>query len=79
MPSSRKSCRIPLLFNQSRSASSELAGLSYRENALHVDVVYSIERPAITVDLFGGPSIFFTETELVTNVTTSSTPSIAHR
>ena len=62
----------PLLFNQSRSVGSELAGLSYRENALHLDVVYSIERPAITVDLFGGPSIFFTKTELVTNVTTSS-------
>ena len=62
----------PLLFNQSRSAGSDLAGLSYRENALHIDVVYSIERPAITIDLFGGPSIFFTETELVTTVTTSS-------
>lgn len=62
----------PLLFNQSRSASSELAGLSYRENALHLDVVYSIERPAITVDLFGGPSILFTETELVIQVTRSS-------
>ncbi len=62
----------PLLFNQSRSASSELAGLSYSENALHLGVVYSIEQPAITVDLFGGPSIFFTETELVTNVSTSS-------
>lgn len=62
----------PLFFNQSRSASSELAGLSYRENALHVDVVYTIDRAQISIDLFGGPSIFFTETELVTNVTTSS-------
>ena len=61
-----------LLFNESRRAGSELAGLSYRENALHIDVVYSIERPSITVDLFGGPSIFFTETELLTSVTTSS-------
>jgi hypothetical protein len=63
----------PLLFNQDRSVSSELAGLSYRENALHVDIVYSIDRSAVTIDLFGGPSIFFTETELVTNVTTNST------
>ena len=62
----------PLLFNQDRSVSGELTDLSYDERALHLDIVYSIHRGSVSVDLFGGPTFFFTETELVTEVTTRS-------
>lgn len=62
----------PLLFNQNRSISDELSGLTYSEQALHVDGVYTLRAGSIVVDVFGGPSFFFTETELLDEATTSS-------
>lgn len=55
----------PLFFDQNRVASDQLSGLDYKEQALHIDFVYSFDTDKITVDLFGGPSFFFTETELI--------------
>lgn len=62
----------PLLFNQNRSISSELTALEYQEQALHIDFVYSVESGSMTIDVFGGPTFFFTETELIDDVITSS-------
>jgi hypothetical protein len=62
----------PLLFNRNRSVGDELTGLEYSEQALHVDGVYTFSSGAITVDVFGGPTFFFTETELIDEATTSS-------
>jgi len=62
----------PLLFNHDRSVRGDLAGMSYDERALHVDVVYTVERPLFTIDFFGGPTFFFTDTELITDIGTRS-------
>ena len=62
----------PLFFNQPRSVSDDIAALEYSEQALNVDAVYTLTHGSFTVDVFGGVTFFFTETELIDKVTTSS-------
>jgi opacity protein-like surface antigen len=62
----------PLLFNQNRSVSGELPGLTHSEQAVNVDGVYTARSGSIVVDVFGGATLFFTETELLDEATTSS-------
>lgn len=62
----------PLFFNQPRSASDELTALEYKEQALNIDAVYTIASGSFVIDVFGGMTLFFTETELVDEITTTS-------
>jgi hypothetical protein len=62
----------PLFFNQPRTTSDDIAALEYSERALNVDAVYTLTSGAFTVDVFGGATFFFTETELIDEITTSS-------
>jgi hypothetical protein len=62
----------PLYFNQPRSASDETAALEYNEQSLDVDAVYTLSSGAFVVDVFGGATLFFTETELIDEITTNS-------
>ena len=62
----------PLFFNQPRTVSDDIAALEYAEQALNVDAVYTLVSGSFTVDVFGGITFFFTETELIDEVTTSS-------
>ncbi len=62
----------PLFFNQPRTTSDEITALEYSEQALNVDAVYTLTSGAFTVDVFGGVTFFFTETELIDEITTSS-------
>jgi hypothetical protein len=62
----------PLFFNQDRSIEGSVPSLSYKESVLHFDAVYTRDLSSFTVDLYGGPSWFFTRTEILTDITTSS-------
>ena len=62
----------PLFFNQPRTVSDEIAALEYAEQAVNLDAAYTLASGPFTVDIFGGATLFFTETELVDEVTTSS-------
>ena len=62
----------PLFFNRPRTVSDDIAALEYSEQALNVDAVYTATLGSFTVDVFGGVAFFFTETELIDEVTTSS-------
>lgn len=62
----------PLLFNQDRVVSGDVPGLSYSERAVHLDAVFTQDSGSFTVDVFGGPTLFFTKTELLDRVNTSS-------
>ena len=48
----------PLLLNTPREASGTVDGLSYKETAIHVDVVYTETKGAFTYALFAGPTFF---------------------
>lgn len=62
----------PLYFKQPRTVAGEITGLEYKETAVHVDAVYTRDFEKLTVDLFGGPSFFFTNTEVLNTVTLAS-------
>jgi hypothetical protein len=62
----------PLYFEQPRTVAGDITGLEYKEKAVHLDAVYTREFPKFTVDVFGGPSFFFTNTEILDTVTTAS-------
>jgi len=62
----------PLYFEQPRAVEGELTGFEYDEKAVHLDAVYTRDFPKFTVDIFGGPSFFFTSTEILDTVTTDS-------
>ncbi len=62
----------PLYFEQPRTVAGDVTGLEYEEKAVHLDAVYTREFPRFTVDVFGGPSFFFTNTEVLDTVTTAS-------
>jgi hypothetical protein len=62
----------PLYFERPRTVSGEVTGLEYSEQVVHIDAVYTREFPKLTVDVFGGPSFFFTSTEILDTVTTTS-------
>lgn len=48
----------PLLLDTPREASGTIDGLSYKETAIHVDVVYTETKGAFTYALFAGPTFF---------------------
>lgn len=58
----------PLYFNQPRSVSGELTGLSYSERAIHVDFVFTRALDVVTIDIFAGPTFFTAEAELISDV-----------
>jgi hypothetical protein len=62
----------PLYFDRPRTVSGNVSGLSYSEKAVHLDAVYTRSYSSATVDLFGGPTFFFTRTEILDAVQTSS-------
>lgn len=62
----------PLFFDQPRSLEGQLGGLSYTERAVHIDAVFTREISSMTVDVFGGPTLFFTRTEVLWTVSSSS-------
>ncbi len=62
----------PLYFDEPRTVAGDITGLEYKEKAVHLDAVYTREFPKFTVDVFGGPSFFFTNTEILNTVTTTS-------
>jgi hypothetical protein len=62
----------PLYFDQPRTVEGELTGFGYDEKAVHLDAVYTRDFPKFTVDVFGGPSFFFTSTEILDAVNTTS-------
>jgi len=62
----------PLYFEQPRTVEGNVAGLEYSEKAVHIDAVVTRDFPKFTVDVFGGPSFFFTNTEILDTVTTAS-------
>ena len=55
----------PLFFQSSRIAETTVPSLNHQEKILYLDAVISIVRPKIVFDLFGGPSLFYIETELL--------------
>lgn len=62
----------PLYFDRPRTVAGDVPGLEYKEKAVHIDAVYTREFPRFTVDVFGGPTFFITNTEVLDTVTTTS-------
>lgn len=62
----------PLYFERPRTVAGDITGLEYKEKAVHLDAVYTREFPKLTVDVFAGPSFFFTNTEVLESVSTAS-------
>ena len=62
----------PLYFERPRTVEGDLTGLEYSEKAVHIDAVYTRDFAKITVDVFGGPTFFFTSAEILDTVTTAS-------
>jgi hypothetical protein len=59
----------PFFYDRLRELSGEQPHLSWSERALHVDPVLSLDfGPRLSVDVFSGASMFFTETELVDEI-----------
>ncbi len=63
----------PLYFNQPRTVDGSATGLEYKENAVHLDAVFTRELDKVTVDLFGGPTFFFTTAEILDTIDVTST------
>lgn len=63
----------PLYFDQPRTVSGSVAGLQYKENAVHLDAVFTRVMNKVTVDVFGGPTLFFTNTEILDAINIAST------
>jgi opacity protein-like surface antigen len=58
----------PLYFNRHRSASGELAGVSYEETSGHLDLVYTARAGRLDLSLFAGGSLIEAQAELAGNV-----------
>lgn len=59
----------PFYFERNRELSGQLSGLVHEEQALHVNAVVSKTWAGrFTVDVFGGPSLFLTKTEVLVDV-----------
>jgi hypothetical protein len=59
----------PFFYDRLRELSGEQPDLSWSERALHVDPVLSLDfGPRLSVDVFSGVSMFFTETELLDEI-----------
>ena len=62
----------PLYFEKPRTVAGDIAGLEYKETAVHLDAVLTRAFSSFTVDVFAGPSLFFTKTDVLNTVTTAS-------
>jgi hypothetical protein len=62
----------PLYFERPRTVEGQVQGLEYSEKVAHIDAVYTFDFPKFVVDVFGGGSFFFTNTEILNVVTVSS-------
>jgi hypothetical protein len=62
----------PLYFERPRTVSGDITGLEYKETAVHIDAVYTRNFPRFTVDVFGGPTFFITNTDILDTVNTTS-------
>jgi hypothetical protein len=59
----------PFYFERNRELSGQLSGLGHEEQAIHVNAVVSKTWAGrFTVDIFGGPSLFLTKTEVLVDV-----------
>ena len=59
----------PFYFERNRELSGRLSGLVHEEQALHLNAVLSKTWAGrLTVDFFGGPSLFLTKTEVLVDV-----------
>ena len=63
----------PLFFERPRRLEGDLAGLTYRELALHLDLVYTVALDSVTVDAYGGPTFFRTDSDLLSDVAFTET------
>ena len=64
----RASLPHPFFFDRFRELSGTESGLTYEENAVHVDAVFTRTWGFFTLDGFAGPSWFQTRTEVLTDV-----------
>jgi len=55
----------PLFFNRDRRVSGDLTGFSYKETAVHVDLVYVGTSGSLDFNLFAGPSFIKVESDLL--------------
>jgi hypothetical protein len=62
----------PFYFDRPREVSGTVTDLDYHETAVHADLVYTRVLPRWTLDLFLGPTFFFTNTEVLSSVNTAS-------
>src|SRR3990170_1509947 len=62
----------PLYFEKPRTVAGDIAGLEYKETAVRLDAVLTRAFSSFTVDVFAGPSLFFTKTDVLNTVTTAS-------
>jgi hypothetical protein len=62
----------PLYFNNPRMVSGSVTGLQYKEDAVHLDAVFTRELDKVTIDVFGGPTLFFTNTEVLDAINVAS-------
>ncbi|MGH9336423.1 MAG: hypothetical protein ACRD21_22025, partial [Vicinamibacteria bacterium] len=62
----------PLYFNELRTVRGDVGGLDYSEKAVHLDAVFTRAFSSITVDVFAGPTLFFTNTDILNTVATTS-------
>lgn len=58
----------PFFFERPRRLTGDLSGLSYRELALHLDLVYTLAFESVTLDAYGGPTFFRTYSDLLSDV-----------
>ncbi len=62
----------PLFFDRPRTASMAVDGLEHSELAVHLGFAYRIAVARVEIDLFVGPSIFSTETEVIEEAISAS-------
>lgn len=58
----------PFFFNRARTLQGTVPGLTYRETAVNVDIVFSRAIGSIIVDGFGGPTFFLTKTQILSDI-----------
>jgi len=63
----------PVFFERPRRLKGDLGGLTYRELALHLDLVYTVVLDSVTVDAYGGPTFFRTDSDLLSDVAFTET------
>ncbi len=58
----------PFFYDRFREISGALSGLSHEETAVHVDAAVTKTMGPLTLDVVGGPSWFFTKTEVLSDL-----------